>query len=758
MSDPLRPGSPELSAPSATMARHWTTIALAGLIGARYCLPAESADQGETLWLVILTMLFGAMQAWLRWKTVGGSRSLDRIDAAVTLLAGAHIASALCVVAGEGHKRAALNLAWEWGATLLVWYEVRSRIAQGHGGPLFRSVLAIAIALGGYGIWQNQVWFKANAALTTEMEQLEAQADRTSEENTRLRQIHLAVGPDVMSAQGGSRIALLNRIRNSTEPIGCFALANTLSGVLLVGLWLMTGTGVTFRHDATRGDVNWQPGLVQIWLPRMGLIACYAAMGVCLVMSKSRSAWLGALVAVGLVWFVAKTGRRMRTGAIAALTVAIAGMALLMVALLGGLIDGEVITEAPKSLKYRLEYWVSTARVIMDQPWLGVGPGNFRASYLHHKLPGASEEILDPHNLLLDVWANAGILAWSALVALIIWGIRGGWRVAITEADPQTKESPLPLIRWSEAVWAAGIGPALVLIQQMAFGSDLEWRLGGIAMASAFLGGWLANLSQRPRMVALWGAWLALTIHLCAAGGMAMPVISQLWLLLLAGVVTKPLGGDVGVVRVGSIPLSHLAQPALAGGLLVLAFVCLRTSLLPNAICLAQLSHAEEALFTSGDRSRAERSLIAAAEADPLQPAPWLLLLQIRTVEAVEGRSDREVEAAAEAGREAIRRQPENPLPYELMGDLYSQCGEGADARVKQATGWYRQAVDRYPNAARLRAKLARSLDQTSLHTAARAEALRAIELDNLNRQAGHTDKVLDTKDRTELERIVEPH
>src|SRR5690606_19606381 len=83
-------------------------------------------------------------------------------------------------------------------------------------------------------------------------------------------------------------------------------------------------------------------------------------------------------------------------------------------ALTGGL-DRQVITEAPKSLQYRLEYWTATLAALRESPILGTGPGNFRQAYLAHKLPGSSEEVLDPHNLFLDVWAGGGLIGLAGL-------------------------------------------------------------------------------------------------------------------------------------------------------------------------------------------------------------------------------------------------------------------------------------------------------------------------------------------------------
>ena len=75
---------------------------------------------------------------------------------------------------------------------------------------------------------------------------------------------------------------------------------------------------------------------------------------------------------------------------------------------LGGL-DREVITEAPKSLLYRWQYWRATCDMIGDHPWFGCGLGNFKSYYTRYKAPEASETIADPHNFLLEIAATAGL-------------------------------------------------------------------------------------------------------------------------------------------------------------------------------------------------------------------------------------------------------------------------------------------------------------------------------------------------------------
>ena len=42
----------------------------------------------------------------------------------------------------------------------------------------------------------------------------------------------------------------------------------------------------------------------------------------------------------------------------------------------------------------------------------------------YYKLPVSSEEILDPHNLFLEVWATAGFGAVLALLVALVLGLR----------------------------------------------------------------------------------------------------------------------------------------------------------------------------------------------------------------------------------------------------------------------------------------------------------------------------------------------
>src|SRR4030095_1138932 len=99
---------------------------------------------------------------------------------------------------------------------------------------------------------------------------------------------------------------------------------------------------------------------------------------------------------------------------VATLTAVVVGLGVVA----SGGLDIQVLSEAPTSVLYRLQYWRSTAAMIADYPVFGCGPGQFQEAYSVYKLPEASEPPRDPHNFLLEIWSTAGTPALAALLAI----------------------------------------------------------------------------------------------------------------------------------------------------------------------------------------------------------------------------------------------------------------------------------------------------------------------------------------------------
>ena len=184
-------------------------------------------------------------------------------------------------------------------------------------------------------------------------------------------------------------------------------------GVLRAQAWypsanhlaLMLGRAWPFVVAGALAGSRW------LWLP-VGL------MGLALILTFSTGGWLGGLAGVLVVVFA--LGRRR----LALQVGAIATSALVLVSALA--IVG-VLPERLNPLRqtggFRLDLWVSSLEMVRDYPWLGIGLDNF--AYLYQQVylrEGAAAEpnLSHPHNWLLHVWLELGVLGLIAFGWLLL--------------------------------------------------------------------------------------------------------------------------------------------------------------------------------------------------------------------------------------------------------------------------------------------------------------------------------------------------
>ena len=677
-----------------TTARTWPATAAIGLFATRFFLPAEDAAAGGTMLVAFAWLVLAGVLAWLAWRR-GGGATFAWPDAACLAFTLPQALSGLLTLFRPADHRAALNLTWEW-LSLGVAAVVLRRVVKTPGDRRrLAAVLVGAVAANAaQGLYQHYVWYPSVAADFLEFEELE----RTGGDPRRLQQLAMSLGPEVTSRTPEQRAALRQRVVASTEPLGFFALANTLGGVLACGLAFAATA-------AARPLVRW-PLLI--------------AGGWCLLLAKSRSA------AAGLIAGVAAGAVATRFRPPAWLVAAVAGVGVLAGAMLvatGGL-DPEVITEAPKSLQYRLEYWSGTAGVLKDSPLLGAGLGGFRAAYLRHKLPGASEEVLDPHNWVLEAWAGGGVLGLIGAVAAVVFGV-----ARLTRNRPPTGAGELT----GRVLPAAAVAAAVVLVMTgFPLFVDGEVVCGLVVFALvAALGGWV--WTPAGMRAACLVAAVTLTVHLLAAGGFGMPAVVQVW---LAALFVLPGAKDRSLARA-----SRKASLAGGVGLAAAAVLCLLTAVTPNMRREALLAAAAYEQSAGRGPAEAARLLQRAAGADGLSSEPWLRLAETRLAT---GRRD----AAKAAAAEAVARNPASPTLRQWQGGLLRRAGD-----LPAAAGALESAAAGYPNSASVQADLATTL--ADLRRDAAPAAARAIELDDLNRAAGHSNLYLDDATRSRLESII---
>ena len=725
------------------------------LFMARFFVPAESAALGDTLWLVVLWLFAGSVWFLAAFRT--GERPLhwDRYNAAVWVLVVGHLVAAGSVLATEGHQRAALNMFWEWvGVGLSVsllrrWMPARLLREQVAG-----VVCVTCVVLAGLGVWQFAVWMPANRALVEQYQELSGAESLTPQEAARFVELQREIGGVITGGDRVAQEAFLQRLLSS-EPIGRFALANTLAGLLAVGVVVLCG-GLVDCFESRRS--RWR-------LAALGI--CLLLVGFCLVLTKSRTAWLASLC--GLVtWLCLAYGRRVLSRQMLGRLLAAAGLVgvLAMVGILSGALDRFVISEAFKSLRYRLEYWRGTWGVIAEHPWLGVGPGNFRQHYLKYKLPESSEEILDPHNLFLDAWANGGVIGLGGLVAVVAFFVMVMRRAAVKDAasiasfGATSAERHDAFVSGRRLIWVGVCGLGLVCAYLWGMAAEPVDEL------LVLLGGWIVVCAVLPRFrvsQAVWcGCGAALLVHLLAAGGLGMPAVSILLLVLLSS------GSDAVCTDHGRPAAAH-QQGAVSGGsgfvsALLAAIVagvgltCLWTGFVPVFSARVFIGAAEHAAGRQRNPERARRDLARAAENDCLDPTPWMFLAQIdhQASQRSSVKTDREFQSAVTAMREAIARDPVSPKRYWVLGQWQFERARETDDRslLDDALENLRRAAAGYPNHSGIQASLADALAAAGDIEPARSHALRALELDDLNRSLGHYDRLLGDEARARLEAI----
>lgn len=740
--NPVKKNRPAAADNAGEFLRAWLLAGLVALCVARPLLPSEGVSwlgDGQPfnmLWLV-------AAGAYLLWalRRGGLARPLNLVDAGV---AGLVVVCAASAVVGShnradeielgltatGSPRLAINMLWEWVALGLAFFLTRQLVRTAREArALVAVMMALAVVLAGYGYYQVFVGLPADRA---------EYAENPDQVLPRLNQW---IPPNSPERQ------LFESRLQSTEPFATFALTNSLAGFLAPWLVVALGIGWSLVQNS-RGGIGSVESVARRWsalgIARgLALAACFVAVVGCFVLTKSRSGYLALLVGAGLVPFASSQGGRMFPWKLALAAAAVLSIVVGGAVAIHGL-DAAVITEAGKSLGYRLQYWQSTLAMIGNYPWLGVGPGNFQNYYTQFKLPQASEEIRDPHNFVLEVWATAGTLALLALCEIL--GVFA-WRTCHTPAvswGPAAEGSPAETTRNAKFIAAgaaAAFGVAFLIGPTVGLAFSEERLISGLAVGAvvvALLWPWVARGTLPPRLPAL--GVLVLAIHLLASGGITIPgVAGTFWMLLALGL--NQMEGEPSVNKPG--PRAWASRLGLIGAVAVTcsaAVACFISAYRPVLLCRAAMAKADEPDQDARTRLMAYRD---AAKGDPLSGEPWSAIAEMELARLKEDPgSARSFENFADATRRIGELQPHSSSAWRQTGRWYAELYEQNHDPELAATAveCFRNAVELYPNLATLRGEYALALQAADQSSTARRHAEKALQLDQ---QTSHADKKL---------------
>ena len=687
-----------------------------GVLLSRWLTPAEDTIDSLGILYAAVWPVADAVGLLLVWRSRRVVR-FDAVDAAIVLTCFGPVLAGLFTLFRDANLRLAVNGTSEWASTACAVLLLRRCGAR----AVLRPLSALIVGLAVLAVVQRVYWQPQTAAAYERFAELATLADESrlsAAEADELSQLVTELGDEAERAleDRRRREGLRQRVVFSTEPIGFFALANTFATGLLIGACLFATHLADPRSTHRDGRRS-----------RWRLAVFFGLVAVALLLTKSRTAFVAGGLCVGLL-----AGLRFRRTSVDAAertrtksTLAVVlGFAVVVV---GGLLavatlDLQVVTEAPKSLRYRLEYWVASGRLLMARPLLGSGLGQFRPHYLQHKLPGASEEVADPHNWVIEALATGGlatgVVTVAGIVSLLIVSGRTVWSAPSAGHTSKAAARPLDagavlvatlvafVLGESAARLAVVLIPALATIAILPECSAATWR----------------------RAAALAG--LAVAVHLLGAGGFGMAAIVQTWLTLLA--VAVPLAESNASHERASDARGRVFPPlALLVATVVLAVAALFASVRPTHARIVAIADAKAA---EANGRLGARVVDVALAADPLSPQAWV------EVGLSPARLPRQRLAAAE---EAVARDPLQPrLHLFLAGQRLANDVGGVDA----ATG---EAVRLYPNSALLHAERA---ELTSDPAPRRESAARALRLDDALREAGHLDKTFAEPRRRQLE------
>lgn len=724
--DEQPPATASASLPAANILRWGLLGGMTALYVVRPLFPSESAAvYGDGMTVV---MLWIALAVFWLLGAIGRpvfELRFGWIDAAVLLLVAWCGVSAISVM-WHGAPRPAINMFWEWLGLGLAFLLARQFIATAMEARAVAAVMiAVAVSLAGYGLYQRVYEMPNSRAM------YEADPDRA------MRDAGLWFEPG-----SPERILFESRLGNR-EPMATFALTNSLAAFLSPWLVILFGMILDSRHNRRR---------------LIALLLCAVPIVICLVLTKSRSGYIAVAIGLVAVWFLSRRdklhiGWRLPAAIGLAMVVGVAGLSM------SGL-GGDLLQRATRSFGFRVHYWRSSVKMIADHPIVGCGPGNFQNSYTQYKLIEASEEVADPHNFLLEIWATAGTPALLAFLA-VLFGF--AWS---SSSNTVGQVSNLPESNLSSTPGSAHLQvvpgntddvscPPLYVMAGGLCGFLLAAPIGllsaappgiaslllGIPLAIATLGllwNWVQD-GQLPRWLPALGV-VTVLIDLLTTGGIAFPsVAGSLWLLMALGLQGRRPRGSHPTVAWGALAVA-----------IALAVACYCSAYGPVLGCQAEMRLAER------EPLRAVEHLEAATVSDPWAVDPWRQLAAVELERWWQRPNPEDFARFEHARAKALELAPNSASLWLTAGDwsarAYSKTGPDGKRFAPQAGASaieaYDRAVQLYQNSTLYRAKLANAYRAVGDWSGFRREAKTALEMDDLT---SYSDKKLPAAVRDRL-------
>jgi O-antigen ligase len=86
------------------------------------------------------------------------------------------------------------------------------------------------------------------------------------------------------------------------------------------------------------------------------------------------------------------------------------------------------LSDPNNSLEERFRLWSATLRMLRDHPIFGTGLSGFKAVIDRYRNGVYAEDLIYPHNILLNFWTETGLLGLAAFAWIAVQAVRVAWR------------------------------------------------------------------------------------------------------------------------------------------------------------------------------------------------------------------------------------------------------------------------------------------------------------------------------------------
>lgn len=642
----------------------------------------------------------------------------DRMDIIWIAILGTFLASmAYHFLPGKGCIRYGINLGTAWLGCAAAWPLIRTIFENPQRRKAIMLVLlAVSCSLSVYGSFRH--FYETPRMLKAFEEDPEA--------------VFAAAG--ITEGPGSAQRELFaNRLKTST-PLATYVLSNTLAGLLApVGILAL---GLMLTSSRSKFD-------------RVVFGVLAAVILFTLVLTHSRSGCIAVVCGLPILAIIRFGGTvEIRTKLRLHLPLVGVCSAVVLILCVFLAFQGGFLDTAKRSLGFRFEYWRASLGMIRDNPVLGCGPGNFQQYYTQYKSPVSSEEILDPHNFLVELGAIAGIPCALLFIALLVF-------LAMKLFKNDQADEPPQIVSSSKDIPKSGFEPGTIAIM---FGGLIGLLLGFLItqfdeisiksegflicftcslISVGLLIPWLrSEATVSPRVIG--AAGFALLVNLLAAGGITYPNLVIVFWLFSACIAGKPAPmktatetEDVAVSSKNAGFVTTLVLIAVFGLAAVLAYFYAYRPILDSKDAL---SRAQSERYAEDYIKR----LHEASRADPLSPEIRYSLFEayMNYWDVNSPPREKMLTAALDAESEAARLSPKSAtLRYGIARDLFIRFESGRNAKGNEklldlAVKRLGEAVELYPNHALSRAAYAIALSAAGKTEEAAEQEIIALELD----------------------------